>query len=71
MHHWTDKRLYDQITKFYNYLNLLNFQPTEKDIWAMAVMIYPAKGIKKIDKKGNVTQIKCLPAHQVLGDFGF
>ena len=46
-YHFTDRKLYEQVESFMRE-NLLFRNPTEKEIWGTAVLIYPTKG-----KDGN------------------
>jgi hypothetical protein len=60
IYHWSDRRLFEQVKRFMeNFLSGFS-NPTDYEVWACALLIYPAKGIEGA----------CQPLCQVLGEDG-
>jgi hypothetical protein len=45
IYHWSDRRLFEQVKKFMETYLSGFANPTEYEVWACALLLYPAKGI--------------------------
>ena len=60
IYHWSDRRLFEQVKTFMeDYLSGFP-NPTEEEVWAFALLIYPTKGINN----------NCRPLCEALGEEG-
>ena len=60
IYHWSDKRLFEQVKKFMENYLVGFYNPTDFEVWACALLLYPAKGINNA----------CQPMCETLGEGG-